>query len=222
VRCASALWHVQERRQRAVSGRATNEDEKLMDVLEAIRTRRTAGKIRPDVPPRELLEELLDAATWAPNHRLNEPWRFFVVAGEARERFGELMAADACRERPDADDEKRADILQSQLKKATRSPVIIAVACDPPSSAKIDPVEDVCAVACGVQNMMLAAHAKGLVTKWSSGQACHSPSIKSFFGLTPEHQILGYIYLGYPDEPLKDGSRTPHHEKTTWMGWPGA
>ena len=193
-----------------------------MDVLEAIRTRRTAGKIRADVPPRELIEELLEAATWAPNHRLNEPWRFFVVAGEARERFGELMAADACASLDDPTEEKRRGTVESQMKKATRSPVIIAVACDPPSSPRIDPVEDVCAVACGVQNMMLAAHARGLATKWSSGQACHSPAIKSFFGLTPEHQILGYIYLGYPDESSGIGSRTPHHEKTTWLGWNGA
>jgi nitroreductase len=192
-----------------------------MDVLEAIRTRRTAGKIRPDVPPRALIEEIIEAATWAPNHRLNEPWRFFVVAGEARERFGELMAADASQDL-DPNGEKAQDILKSQMKKATRSPVIIAVACDPPSSPKIDPVEDVCAVACGVQNLLLAAHAKGLTTKWSSGQPCYSPAIKQFFGLTPEHQILGYIYLGYPDEASKMTSRTPHHEKTTWLGWNGA
>jgi len=192
-----------------------------MDVLEAIRTRRTAGKIRPDVPPREVVEELLEAATWAPNHRLNEPWRFFVVAGTAREQFGELMAADACASLDDPSDEKKkAGIVDSQLEKATRSPVIVAVACDPPSSPRIDPVEDVCAVACGVQNMMLAAHARGLTTKWSSGAACYSPAIKSFFGLTPEHQILGYVYLGYPDESAKDSSRTPHQEKTTWLGWP--
>jgi nitroreductase len=193
-----------------------------MDVLEAIRTRRTAGKIRADVPPRELIEELLEAATWAPNHRLNEPWRFFVLAGEARERFGELMAADACASLDNPSEEKRRGMVDSQMKKATRSPVIVAVACDPPSGPKIDPVEDVCAVACGVQNLMLAAHARGLATKWSSGQACHSPAIKQFFGLTPEHQILGYIYLGYPDESAKDATRTPHHEKTTWLGWNGA
>jgi nitroreductase len=191
-----------------------------MDVLEAIRTRRTAGKIRRDAPPRETIEELLEAATWAPNHRLNEPWRFFVLTGEAREQFGALMASDACRDLDDPTGEKRAGIVESQLKKATRSPVIIAVACDPPSGPKIEPIEDVCAVACGVQNMLLAAHARGLATKWSSGQACHSPAIKSYFGLKPEHQILGYIYLGYPDEPASDGARTPHHEKTTWLGWP--
>src|SRR4051812_12135240 len=117
-----------------------------MDVLEAIRTRRTAGKIRPEVPPREAIEELLEAATWAPNHRLNEPWRFFVLAGDERRQFGELMAADACQNLDDPSGPKARDIVESQMKKATRSPVIIAVACDPPASSKIDPVEDVCAV----------------------------------------------------------------------------
>jgi nitroreductase len=193
-----------------------------MDVLEAIRTRRTVGKIRPELPPREVIEELLEAATWAPNHRLNEPWRFIVVAGEARERFGRVMADDACQELDDPRGEKARSIIESQIKKATRSPVVIVVACDPATSPKIDPIEDVAAVACGIQNLMLAAHARGLATKWSSGKACYSPALKHLFNLTPEHQILGYIYLGYPDEDSKPSARTPHAEKTTWLGWPTA
>ena len=193
-----------------------------MDVLEAIRTRRTAGKMRDELPPRELIEELLEAATWAPNHRLNEPWRFHIIAGDARLRFGEVMAQDACEGIDDLGSEKARGVIDSQMKKATRSPVVIAVSCDPPASEKIDPVEDVCAVACGIQNLMLAAHARGLATKWSSGKPCYSAGLKAFFGLTPEHQILGYIYLGYPDEAFKPASRTPHAEKTSWMGWPSA
>lgn len=193
-----------------------------MDVLEAIRTRRTAGKMRPEVPPRETIEELLEAATWAPNHRLNEPWRFFVVAGEARERFGRAMAEDACRDLADPDGEPARSLADAQVKKALRAPVIIVVACDPPASPKIEPIEDVCAVACGVQNLLLAAHARGLATKWSTGAACQSAHLKQFFGLTPEHQILGYIYLGYPDEVRSAPPRTPHVEKTSWIGWPAS
>jgi nitroreductase len=191
-----------------------------MDVLEAIRTRRTAGKMRDELPPRELIEELLEAATWAPNHRLNEPWRFHVIAGDARKQFGELMAQDACDGLDDLASDQARGLIDAQMKKATRSPVVIAVSCDPPASEKIDPIEDVCAVACGIQNLMLAAHAHGLATKWSSGKPCYSAGLKRFFGLTPEHQILGYIYLGYPDEAYKQPTRTPHAEKTTWMGWP--
>jgi len=193
-----------------------------MDVLEAIRTRRTAGAIRPDLPPRELIEEILEAATWAPNHHLNEPWRFFVLAGEARERFGRAMAEDACRSLPDPNGEQARALAEGQMKKALRSPIIIAVAVDPPSGPKIVDVEDVCAVACGIQNLMLVATARGLATKWSTGLSAQSEHIKQFFGLTPEHQLLGFIYLGYPNDERTVPARTTHHEKSTWLGWPDA
>src|SRR5262245_19210488 len=62
------------------------------DLLEAIRTRRSTGQVRQDVPPRETIEAILEAASWAPNHHLSEPWRFVVIAGAAREALGEAMA----------------------------------------------------------------------------------------------------------------------------------
>ena len=54
-----------------------------MDVFEAIRTRRSIAKTLPKTPPRELIEQLLDAATWAPNHYMNDTWLFLVLAGYA-------------------------------------------------------------------------------------------------------------------------------------------
>src|SRR6185437_4115940 len=61
-----------------------------MDVLEAIRTRRTTKSFRADAVPRDLIERVLDAAIWAPNHRLTEPWRFVVVQGATLERLAQL------------------------------------------------------------------------------------------------------------------------------------
>jgi nitroreductase len=190
-----------------------------MDVLEAIRTRRTAGAMRPDEPPREVIEELLEAATWAPNHHMNEPWRYFVLAGDARERFGQAMAEDVCQNLPDPNGEQARALTEAQMKKAVRSPIIIAVAVDPPAGARIDPTEDVCAVACSIQNLMLAAHARGLATKWSTGGTARSERIKHFFGLSPAHQILGFIYLGYADQEQPPSKRLGHREKVTWLGW---
>ena len=40
--------------------------------------------------PRDIIETMLEAATWAPNHHLSEPWEFIVLAGKARERFAEI------------------------------------------------------------------------------------------------------------------------------------
>src|SRR5205823_1976619 len=118
-------------------------------------------------------------------------------------------------------DQARA-LAESQMKKAVRSPIIIAVAVDPPAGPRIDSLEDVCAVACGIQNLLLAAHARGLATKWSTGKTVYSESIKEFFGLSPAHQILGFIYLGYPANEQPASRRLGHREKVTWLGWASA
>ena len=58
-----------------------------MDVDTAIRERRTIGVFsdRPVAP--QVIEELIEAARWAPNHKHTEPWRFHVVSGKAREEL---------------------------------------------------------------------------------------------------------------------------------------
>ena len=53
-------------------------------VLQALRARRSVGRVKPEQPPRALVERVIEAATWAPNHYHTRPWRFVVVAGEAR------------------------------------------------------------------------------------------------------------------------------------------
>ena len=52
-----------------------------MDAFEAIHSRRSQGKVKPDPVPRELIEKLLDAAVQAPNHYKVRPWRFVVLTG---------------------------------------------------------------------------------------------------------------------------------------------
>ncbi len=51
-----------------------------MDALDAIYSRHSVAKVRPDPLPRELIEKLLSAAVQAPNHYRVRPWRFFVPA----------------------------------------------------------------------------------------------------------------------------------------------
>ena len=50
-------------------------------------SRRSIKKFKPDpVDPNEVVE-LLNVAKWAPNHKLSEPWRFQLYAGEGKEKF---------------------------------------------------------------------------------------------------------------------------------------
>ena len=65
-------------------------------VDEVIRTRRTSLLMDPDDEvPAELVDLLIELATWAPNHKRTWPWRFTVVTGTARHRLGEALAAVA-------------------------------------------------------------------------------------------------------------------------------
>ncbi len=62
-----------------------------MSVFEIIERRRSIGKVTEQSPTREQIEHILHAATHAPNHRKVEPWRFFVLAGRARQELGEIL-----------------------------------------------------------------------------------------------------------------------------------
>ena len=54
---------------------ANTTERPVADALTAIKTRRSVKEYLPTEIPREWIEELLDAAHWAPNHKLTHPWR---------------------------------------------------------------------------------------------------------------------------------------------------
>src|SRR5688572_1113192 len=97
-----------------------------MELLEAIEGRRSIGRVRPDEPPREDIEALLRAAVKAPNHRNNQPWRFFVIAGKAREELGNAMGEGLrARLREDVTDDKATVLIDGERAKPLRAPIII-------------------------------------------------------------------------------------------------
>ena len=197
--------------------------ERGREVLAAIRSRRSQGKVRPERPPREAIAAIVEAATWAPNHRLTEPWRFFVVAGAARRALGRTMAeARAARQPAPTDPAAAAEARTATAKAAAkplRAPVVIAVAVEPVVGPKIVEVEEVAAGAAAVQNMLLAAHALGLAAIWRTGEPSYDPAVKAFFGLAPSAHLLGFVYVGYPDGAPPERARTPAPQVTRWLGW---
>ena len=67
--------------------------------------------------------------------------------------------------------------------------------------------------------MLLAAHARGLASKWSTGETARSEHVKRFFDLTPDHELVGFICLGYPADERRATPRAGHREQATWLGW---
>jgi nitroreductase len=188
-------------------------------ILGALRARRSVGKVKPDPLPRELVERVIEAATWAPNHHLTRPWRFVVLAGQARQALGEVMAASLRSRLDGTTDERAAALVEKERNKPLRAPVLIAVAVVPSRDPKVVEVEEIAAVAAGVQNMLLAAEALGLGAMWRTGDAAYDPAVKRFLGLPDEAHLLSFVYLGYPDMPRPREHESDALPYTTWLGW---
>jgi nitroreductase len=185
-----------------------------MDAIKNILTRHSVAKVKPDPIPRELIEKLLRAAVQAPNHYRVRPWRFVVMTGKSREALGEVMAQSLKKHNPDLPDSG----LDIERAKPLRAPVLIAVAVDKPSEAKVLEIENICAVAAAVENLLLAAHAEGLGAMWRTGPAARDPEVKKFLGLEPDQQLLAFVYIGYPDLVLPVVERLSFEDRTIWLG----
>ncbi len=64
-----------------------------MDVIEALRQRASTRAFLDREVPRELIEQVLDAARWAPSGVNIQPWQVVVVTGKAKARLGEAIIA---------------------------------------------------------------------------------------------------------------------------------
>lgn len=184
-----------------------------MKTIEAIHTRLSVGKVKPDPVPRELIEKLLSAAVQAPNHYKVRPWRFVVLTGAARERLGDVLADSLKAEHP----EFPPQAFDKERGKPLRSPLLIAVGVDKPTEAKVIEVENICAAAAAVENLLLAAHAEGLGAKWRTGDPATDSKVKQFLGFEVDQHLIGFIYIGYPEFESEPKERPSFEDRTIWM-----
>ncbi len=184
-----------------------------METLEAIFTRQSIGEVKPDPVPHELTEKLLSAAVQAPNHYKVRPWRFVVLTGAGRERLGEILAQSFAEKFPQAP----ASALDKERLKPLRAPVLIAVGVDKPTETKVQEIENICAAAAAVENLLLAAQALGLAAKWRTGEDARNPLVKEFLGFSPDQHLIALIYIGYPAIELEAVNRPGYEDRTVWM-----
>jgi nitroreductase len=184
-----------------------------MDVFEAINTRHSVGKVKPDALPRAVVMKLLNAGNQAPNHYKVRPWRFVVLTGSARDKLGDVMAASQRDRFPDLPQEGFDKTRALPL----RAPVLIAVGVDKPSESKVLEVENICAVSAACENILLAAHASGLGAKWRTGEWARDVKVKEFLGFAADQHIAGFIYVGFPESVGEPAPRPSVEDRTIWM-----
>jgi len=190
-----------------------------MRVFDLIKRRRSIAKMTSERPTREQIELLLEAATHAPNHHKVQPWKFIVLAGNAREELGTVMAMSLADRLEETSSEKTQAILNKERNKPLRSPVVIVVVAETPKQPKVMAIENIEATAAAVQNMLLTAEEMGLACMWRTGDAAYDPHVKQWLGLESGEHIVAFLYVGYPAIPRLERIPITFKEKTTWSGW---
>jgi nitroreductase len=149
-----------------------------MDVETAIRTRRTHKAFGPEPLPREQIEELLELASWAPNHNLTVPWRFRVIGPATLDRLKQVAGPEGAA-------------------KLDRAPTMIVVSCVL-SGDPVEEEEDLHATAVSSYIVLLAAHARGLAGYWRTPGLLRSEEGRAAVGLPEEERFVGLLHLGNP------------------------
>lgn len=163
----------------------------------------------------EVIQQLLENANHAPNHRHTEPWRFKVFTGKALERLGNHLAELYERYTPE---EKYSQIKQKKIvKKTQQSTHIIAICMQRDPQESLPEWEEMCAVACAVQNMWLTASAYDLGTYWSTPGLIERSEMGEFLNLKDGEKCMGFFYIGHYDGAQMPTKRTPIQEKVVWV-----
>jgi len=194
-----------------------------LSVMEAIQSRRTIFKFKPDPIPKSILEDLLYAGIWAPNHHLTEPWRFVVIGEAAKltlsERYGEIQV-EKVTSKPEAakatTEETLAEIRERGIQKFMSKPTIVAVSCIKEGSTQRQ-LEDYASVCCSMLNIQLAGWEQGIGMQWSTGAITTEKATYELLGIDSENEyIIGFYYMGYPEE-IPTPKRKPLHDVLRWV-----
>jgi nitroreductase len=185
-----------------------------MDVIEAIRARRSVKRFTGRAVTREEVEALLDAAVWAPNHHLTEPWRFVVMGREARAAFVEVRGRLRAEKAPDA---AAAELIRARSRDALDSlPLMVAVA-QVLAGEPVTREEDYAATWMAVQNLALAAVAAGLGTHIRTGRIMDDPELRRALQLSADWRVVALVDVGEPAELPEPRPRMPSREWTNWL-----
>lgn len=160
---------------------------------------------------KDIIEQILESANYAPTHKLTQPWRFVVVKNEAKTRLGIELGEIYKRIIP------AEKFLQKKFEsfgeKTSQSNCILAI--NVKFSGKIPEWEELAAVSCAVQNMALTAEALNIGAYWSSPPLIDH--LGEFLQLGADEKCIGLFYMGYHNELPRPANRTPIAEKVKWM-----
>jgi nitroreductase len=185
-----------------------------MSVVDTVRQRRSIKRFTNRPVSRDEVEALLGAASLAPNHRLTEPCRFYVLGPIARQAYGRALGERKARK---LEDVAAADALRDRVADEHRAlPCMIAVAVVRNENSEIAE-EDYAAAMMGIENLALVAVEMGLGTHIKTGGVMSDPAARAAVGVRDDERIVAIINVGEPAEVPPPKGRRGASTLTTWV-----
>ena len=141
--------------------------------------------------PERLLQEAIETAIWAPNHKVTEPWRFYTLGARCKE-----SCLDLCKEIVTAKMGEKAGAFKRQS--WSEKPGWLVVTCRRSEDDFLQ-TEDYAACCAAVQNLMLYLWKAGVGTKWTTGDITRDARFFDIVGIDGDTEfVVGLVWFGYP------------------------
>jgi len=182
-----------------------------VSVYQAIFKRRSAWKFANKAIPRDVLSKLISTVAWAPNHRLTEPWRFFVLEqnSKIRQSLAQLVYDQMLKE---TNDTAKSGAYKAKI----TDPPVIAYVYNLKGDNDFVTRENYASVVMGIQNMSLAAFAEGIAVTIETGKVTRIQGLDELLGAPQDLEMVAMLEIGYPDEEPTT-TRTPIEGFTNWL-----
>ncbi|WP_440978655.1 nitroreductase family protein [Sphingomonas pseudosanguinis] len=184
-----------------MSDMAFNDRSTPLTLLETRRSGKPRDLIAPG-PDADQLDHILRIAARTPDHGKLAPWRFVIVADDARAKLAEVITTAYRAERPQASATEIAALEQF----AHQAPSLVVVLSSPRTGSHIPLWEQELSAGAACMNLLHAAHAMGFAGGWLTGWPSFSDAVRDAFGQAPE-RIAGFLFLGTPGRPLDERPR---------------
>jgi nitroreductase len=167
------------------------ETPELREFAEILQGRRTIELFLQTPIPERLVRDAIEAAVWAPNHHVTEPWQFCMLGDASIER-----CLDLCQDIVSNKANEKAAAFKRQS--WSEKPGWLVVTCQRSDDA-LRQQEDYAACCAAIQNLMLFLWKAGVGCKWTTGDITRDARFYEIVGIDAETEtVVGLIWYGYP------------------------
>lgn len=172
-----------------------------------LRGRRSIDLFAPDAVGSDTLLAAIEVARWAPNHRLTEPWRFYLLGPKTMQAVVEL----AVELEVAAKGERAGPVRRARLEAIPGMFVLTSARSD---DALVER-ENYAACCCAAQNLMLYLWRQGIGVKWTTGGITRQERFYELLGIdSARESLVGFFWYGVP-KVVPTRSRRPVEEIVT-------